>query len=264
MRSDRALGTGGAALRGVTVSYRGRIMVGPVSLVLAAGETVALVGPNGAGKTSLLRLLAGQLPPASGRVSVGGRDLPALTGRRELPRRVGLLPQALDLVPQLSVRHNVQAGALGRWGLLRSLAALLLPLEHPAARVAAERVGLAERWQQRVAELSGGERQRVALARLLVQDPALLLADEPVAALDPGRADDLLGLLCTTARADGRALVVSLHSPELAQRHVDRIVGLRAGQVVFDLPTAGVTRDLLDRLYRLPETTLAPRVLDAG
>ena len=248
-----------AVLSGVRVDYRERLAVGPLSLAVAGREAVAVVGPSGAGKTTLLRVLAGQVRPTAGRVLVAGRDLAVLPGRRELPRLVGLLPQSLDLVPQLSVRHNVQAGALGGWGALRSLAALLLPLEHPPARVAAARVGVADRWEQRVADLSGGERQRVALARLLVQDPALLLADEPVASLDPGRADDLLGLLCATARADGRALVVSLHAPELARRHVDRVVALRAGQVVFDLPAAQVTDDLLDDLYRLGDLALQPR-----
>jgi phosphonate transport system ATP-binding protein len=248
-----------ADLSEVRVTYRERLAVGPVSLAVGVREAVAVVGPSGAGKTTLLRLLAGQVRPTAGRVVVGGRDLAVLPGRRELARLVGLVPQSLDLVPQLSVRHNVQAGALGSWGPLRSLAALLLPLEHPPARVAAERVGLRDRWDERVADLSGGERQRVALARLLVQDSALLLADEPVAALDPGRADDVLGLLCATARADGRALVVSLHAPELARRHVDRVVALRSGQVVFDLPAAQVTDELLDDLYRLEDRTLQPR-----
>jgi ABC-type multidrug transport system ATPase subunit len=117
----------------VTVAYAGRTAVGPVSLTVPAGQAVALVGPSGAGKTTLLRVLAGQVAPTIGTVVLAGRDLARLRGRRDLPRLVGLLPQRLDLVPQLSVRHNVQAGALGRWGLLRSLAALLLPLEHPPA-----------------------------------------------------------------------------------------------------------------------------------
>ena len=253
------LGRAAAELDGVSVAYRGQVAVGPVSLTVGSGEAVALVGPSGAGKTTLLRLLAGHVLPTTGRAFVAGRDPAAPSARRELPRLVGLLPQSLDLVPQLSVRHNVQAGALGQWGVLRSLAALLLPFEHPAARVAAERVGLAHRWQQRVADLSGGEQQRVALARLLVQDPALLLADEPVAALDPGRADDLLGLLRATARSDGRALVVSLHRPDLARRHVDRVVALRSGRVVFDLPPARVSTELLEDLYRLAEPAPQPR-----
>lgn len=200
-------------LDAVTVAYAGRTAVGPVTLAVPAGQAVALVGPSGAGKTTVLRLLAGQVAPDAGTVSLHGRDLSRLHGRTQLPALVGLLPQRFDLVPQLSVRHNVQAGALGRWGLLRSLAALLLPLEHPPAREAVRRVGLSDVSATRVADLSGGEQQRVALARLLVQDPSVLLADEPVASLDPARADQLLLLLRGMAADDERTLVASLHTP---------------------------------------------------
>ena len=235
----------------VTVAFGGRTVLGPVDLAVPAGSAVALVGPSGAGKTTLLRVLAGQLAPTTGAVALAGRDLASLRDRTELPGLVGLLPQRLDLVPQLSVRHNVQAGALGRWGVLRSLAALLLPLEHPPVAEAVRRVGLSELSAARVADLSGGEQQRAALARLLVQDPSLLLADEPVASLDPTRADQLLALLRGRAGEDGRTLVASLHSPELARRHFDRVLGLRDGQVVFDLPPASLTADVLEPLYRL-------------
>lgn len=236
-------------LRDVTVSFGDRVGVGPVSLRIAAGEAVALVGPSGAGKTSLLRVIAGQLAPSVGVVRLAGRDPHRPRGRAELPRLVGLLPQRLDLIPQLSVKHNVQAGALGRWGVLRSLAALVLPLEHPPARDAVARVGLSDLFQQRVAELSGGEQQRVALARLLVQDPAVVLADEPVASLDPALADDLLTLLRDLVGERDRTLVASLHTPDLARRHFDRIVGLRGGRVAFDLPPDEVTEDVLHALY---------------
>jgi phosphonate transport system ATP-binding protein len=239
-------------LSGASVAYGARTAVGPLSLSVPRGQTVALVGPSGAGKTSLLRLLAGQLTPAAGKVSVDGRDLAQLPSRRELPALVGLLPQQLDLVPQLSVKHNVQAGALGRWGVLRSLGALVLPVEHPPARAAVERMGLGDRFHDRVADLSGGEQQRVALARLLVQDPALVLADEPVASLDPARAEQLLDLLGSAAREDGRTLITSLHDAPLAQRSVDRMIGLRDGKVVFDLPPHRVAPAMLAELYRLP------------
>ncbi len=254
MRSPEAPSTEHAVvLCAATVAYGTRTAVGPLTLTIPRGQRVALVGPSGAGKTSLLRLLAGQLAPSAGQVSVGGRDLARLRGRRELPALVGLLPQQLDLVPQLSVKHNVQAGALGRWGVLRSLGALVLPVEHPPARAAVERMGLGDRFEDRVADLSGGEQQRVALARLLVQDPALVLADEPVASLDPARAEQLLDLLGAAAREDGRTLVTSLHDPALALRSVDRVVGLRDGQVVFDLPPHRVTPAMLAGLYRLSE-----------
>lgn len=231
----------------VTVTYGAHTALGPVSLTVPAGQAVALVGPSGAGKTTLLRVVAGQVVPITGTVELCGRDLTRLRGRRELPGLVGLLPQRLEL----SVRHNVQAGALGRWGVLRSLAALLLPLEHPPAVEAVRRVGLSELSAARVADLSGGEQQRAAIARLLVQDPSLLLADEPVASLDPARADQLLGLLRGMAGEDGRTLIASLHSPELACRYFDRVVGLRDGRIVFDLPPAEVTAEVLETLYRL-------------
>lgn len=245
-------GNGGAAgeLLEASVTYGDRTVAGPVSLRIASGEAVALVGPSGAGKTTLLRVLAGQVPPTGGRVLLAGTDPALLRGRSALPSLVGLVPQSLDLIPQLSVKHNVQAGALGRWGTVRALAALMLPVEYPPAREAVVRLGLAELYHQRAADLSGGEQQRVALARLLVQDPALVLADEPVASLDPALADDVLVLLRDLARERDRALVASLHAPDLARRHFDRIIGLREGRIVFDLPPREVTGDVLDGLYR--------------
>jgi phosphonate transport system ATP-binding protein len=244
------LGTTAACeFEAAVVTYGPLQAVRGIDLRVAAGETVALIGSSGAGKTSVLRLLAGMVKPSAGAVRLFGTALEAQ--ERRLPQLVGMMQQRLDLVGQLSVKHNVQAGALGRWGLLRSLGALVLPLEHPPARAAAERVGLAERFDTRVARLSGGEQQRVALARLLVQDPPILLADEPVASLDPARAADLVALLCALAREGGRTLVASIHAPELARTHFDRIVGLRAGRVVFDLPAAEVGPPLLEALYGL-------------
>lgn len=233
----------------VTVTYGGVTAVDGVSLRVRRGETVALVGSSGAGKTSVLRVLAGQVRPALGEAYLQGR--PVARHGRGLHRTVGMMQQRLDLVGQLSARHNVQAGALGRWGVLRSLAALVLPVEHPPARQAAHRAGIADKLGVRVSDLSGGEQQRVALARLLVQDPGVMLADEPVAALDPARAEDLVSLLCCLAREEGRTLVASLHNPGLARTHFDRMVGLAVGRVVFDLPVDEVTDAMFETLYDL-------------
>ncbi|PSO55361.1 MAG: hypothetical protein BRC31_00835 [Actinobacteria bacterium QS_5_72_10] len=131
-------------LTGVTLAYGDVTAVADLSLRVAPGETVALVGPSGAGKTSLLRMLAGMLPASSGTVCLQGQPVDGLS--RDLPRLVGMMQQRLELVGELAVKHNVQAGALGRWGVLRSLAALLLPLEYPPARAAAERVGLTDKF----------------------------------------------------------------------------------------------------------------------
>jgi len=168
-----------------------------------------------------------------------------------------MMQQQLDLIPQLAVKHNVQAGYLGRWGILRSLAALALPIESPSARIAVRRVGLEDRFNVRVGRLSGGEQQRVALARLIAQDPDVFLADEPVSALDPVLADDLLGLLREVASTskDGdrlpRTLIASVHQPELALLHFDRMVALKEGRIAFDKPSNEVSTSDLQQLYEL-------------
>ncbi len=211
---------------------------------------MALIGPSGAGKTTLLRLITGMLKPLSGEVSLYGvrpYDIESSADRTQL---VGMMQQRLDLVTQLSVRHNADAGMLGRWGLLRSLAALVLPISHPAADAALERVGLAGRGADRVGRLSGGEQQRVALARVLVQDPQIIVADEPVASLDPALADELLGLLREIAVERGRTVIASLHTPELARLHFDRAIGLREGSIAFDVPATDLTPELLSGVYQ--------------
>lgn len=235
----------------VTVLARGTPIVDEVDLELRPGELVALVGPSGAGKTTLLRVVAGMIRPDGGHVVLDGHRDPWRLGRRQRSHLVGMMQQRLDLVGPLSVRHNIQAGHLGAWGTPRSLAALVLPLESPAARRSAARVGLEGRMSDRVSSLSGGEQQRVALARLLVQAPRVLLADEPVASLDPTRADSVLGMLGEWARTEERLVVTSLHDPALARHHFDRIVGIRSGRVVFDVPSARLSAALLDSLYHL-------------
>jgi len=240
------------ALRGVGVSYAGRPALEGIDLVVRAGERVALVGPSGAGKSTLLRLCTGAVRPDAGEVEVLGRPLARL-GAAELGavrRRVGTIHQRLHLVGRLRVVHNVNAGRLGRWSTWRALSSLVRPREVESARAALARTGIADKLLARTDELSGGEQQRVALARVLVQDPDLVLADEPVSSLDPARADEVMRLLCETVAGPQRALLVSLHDFELAARRCDRVVGLRAGRVVFDRP-AGEVHELRDALYSL-------------
>lgn len=236
---------------GVSKRYGARTALAGLSLTVQPREAVALIGPSGAGKTTVLLLAAGSLAPDEGAVRVGGVDPVRLGPGRELAGRVGMLAQGLDLVPTLSALQNVLAGNLGRWSLARSLLSLLLPQGRPAAEAAMARVGLAGRGAERTGRLSGGERQRIAIARLLVQDPALLLADEPVSSLDPARGANVLALLTGIAREQGRALVASLHDVGAARAHFDRLVGLRSGQVAFDLPSAQVSDAHLAGLYAL-------------
>lgn len=225
--------------------------LGPTSLTIMPGETVALVGPSGAGKTTLLHMLAGIVLPSTGRCLIAGQPTSRLRPGRELARQVGIIHQQFDLVLPLPVIHNVLAGRLGEWGFFRSALSLIFPQEVEKARAALERVGIADKLYERTSRLSGGQQQRVALARILLQNPRAILADEPVSSLDPAWATDLIRMLTDIAATDGKTLVASLHSVDLARQHFSRIIGLRAGKVWFDKPATEVTDVELDQLYSL-------------
>jgi phosphonate transport system ATP-binding protein len=222
-----------------------------VDLTVHAGERVAVLGTSGAGKSTLLSMLNGSLSATSGEVEVLGANLADLppSRLRAIQRRIGTISQRLDLVNQVRVLHNVNAGRLGRWSSVRALAALAWPRADPTVTEALKRVGLPWAVHERTEHLSGGERQRVAIARLLVQEPDLVVADEPVASLDPTRAAGILELL--SVPGGPATVVVSLHQPELARRHCTRAIGLRGGRLVFDLPVADLDDRVLADLYTL-------------
>ncbi len=234
----------------MTVRFGTATALDSVDLTVGPGERVAVVGASGAGKSTLLGVANGAVPPSSGSVEVLGCDPAALRGRelRRLRARVGTVHQHLELVGPLRVVHNVNAGRLGSWPGARAAWSLLRPQGVPEVAAALERVGLADRLFDRADAHSGGQRQRVAVARLLVQEPELVLADEPASALDPVLADRTLALLGEAAGRGG-ALVVALHDPALALRHCDRVVGLSAGRVVLDAPAAALTVGDLAAFY---------------
>ena len=238
-------------LRDVRVAFGGQAALDSVTLDVPPGQRVALVGPSGAGKTTLLRLCTGGLTADAGTVRVLGTNLATASDRevQAVRRRIGSVHQQLDLVGPLRVVHNVNAGRLGQWRTCRALRSLVRPVEVGTARQALDRMGIAAKLLERTDRLSGGEQQRVALARVLVADPDLILADEPVSSLDPARADDVMDLLAGVAGA--KTLVVSLHDFDLARRRCDRIVGLRDGRVVFDLDAGAATDDVRTSLYRI-------------
>jgi phosphonate transport system ATP-binding protein len=242
-----------ASLRGVRVRFGSHTAVDGVDLDVRTGERVALVGPSGAGKTTVLRLCNGTVLPGEGSVSVLGVDLAAATERerRSVRRRIGTVYQQLHLVGPLRVVHNVNAGRLATWHPVRALGSLLRPLEVEAAHDALVKVGIGDKLFERTERLSGGEQQRVALARVLRQDPDLILADEPVSSLDPARAEEVMDLLCGVVAEGTRTLLVSLHDFGLARRRCDRVIGLRRGRVVFDLPAAAVDDQMAADLYRI-------------
>ena len=249
--ADLSNGNKGYQLEMVSKAYDGRIALSQTTFGFSQGERIAVVGPSGSGKTTLLHMLAGVVQPDTGNIAFDGQSLSELRPGRDLSRLVGVIHQQFDLVPHLNVIHNVLAGRLGQWSLMKSLYSLISPRDRDLAMSALARVGLLDRASERTSRLSGGEQQRVAIARLLVQDPRLIVADEPVAALDPARARDLLSMLASIAEESNKTLVASLHSVEFAREYFQRVIGLRNGFVQFDLPVDQMTDDLLNELYEL-------------
>ncbi len=226
--------------------------IADLTLSICPGEKVALIGSSGAGKSTLIRLLNGTLKPTQGNLQAFGRDLSQAKPHqlRQVQRRIGTIYQQFHLVDNLRVIHNVNAGHLGRWSFAKALTSLVIPLEVETAQTALAQVGIPEKIYARTDQLSGGQQQRVAIARVLVQDPSVILADEPISSLDPTLSREVMDLLSNLCQAE-RTLIVSLHDVEIAREYCDRMIGLRKGKLVFDAPTSQVSADLISDLYRL-------------
>jgi phosphonate transport system ATP-binding protein len=234
-----------AALPGAPAALRA------LNLRFAAGEQVAIIGPSGAGKTTLLQVLACAQPPTQGALQLSGVNPWAQSpgALRGLRGRLFLAPQVPPLPPRQRVVTSVLAGRLPDMGLWASLRSLFYPTDIPAAYEALVHFDLGDKLFERVDRLSGGERQRVGLARALLAPASLWLIDEPLSALDPMRARMAMTALVGLASERQVTLVATLHQVDMALAHFPRIVGLRDGQLVFDLPSAQVSREHLAHLY---------------
>lgn len=244
-----------------------------LSLSVAHGEQLAIIGPSGAGKTTLLHLLACALKPGSGSVQLGGRNPWALS-RPQLQQLRGelfLAPQVPPLPPRQRTVTAVLAGRLPHESLWASVRSLFYPTDMALAERALARFDMSDKLFERVDRLSGGERQRVGLARALASQASLFLVDEPLSALDPSRGQQAMASLTGSARERGATLVTTMHHVEMALLHFPRIIGLRDGELAFDLPSAQVTPQRLHTLYEQhldelsattpppqPETPVAP------
>ena len=234
-----------------------------LNLQLAVGEQVAIIGPSGAGKTTLLQVLACAQPPTQGQLQLGGVNpwtLPARALRR-LRGQLFLAPQVPPLPPRQRVVTSVLAGRLPAMGLWASLRSLFYPADIPSAYAALVHFDLGDKLFERVDRLSGGERQRVGLARALLAPASLWLIDEPLSALDPMRARMAMAALVGLARERQVTLVATLHQVDMALAHFPRIIGLRDGQLVFDLPAAQVSPERLAHLYDQYEHELRSEAL---
>ncbi|MCX8226965.1 MAG: phosphonate ABC transporter ATP-binding protein [Sulfitobacter sp.] len=222
-----------------------------VDLVVPEGQVLALIGPSGAGKSTLIRCINRLVEPSSGKVYLGDVELTGLSSgnlRRER-RRMGMIFQEYALVERLSVMENVLSGRLGYVGFWRSFLRRFPQSDVDEAFRLLDRVGLAHMADKRADELSGGQRQRVGICRALIQNPALLLVDEPTASLDPKTSRQIMRLICELCKERGLAAIINIHDVALAQMFVQRVIGLRVGAVEFDGPPEGLTPDVLTTIY---------------
>lgn len=223
-----------------------------ISLSATQGESIALIGPSGAGKTSLLNTIATGHLPTAGQMQVLGQPVSAQSaarGLKALRSRIGTVHQSAPIPLRQRVVTAVLAGKLGQWPLWKALASLVYPQDITGAREALARVQLDDKLFARCDQLSGGQLQRVGIARVLYQGAELMLADEPVSALDPALSQATVQLLVQEAAARNATLVASLHAVDLALSNFARIVGIRDGRVAFDLPAAQVSQSQLQALY---------------
>lgn len=233
------------------VFTRRSVAVDGIDLRVQRGERVALIGPSGAGKTTLFRMLNCTLRPSSGRLWINGDEVVTLHGKklREVRRKIGTIYQQHNLVPRLRVIHNVLSGNLGRWSTLRSLMSLTRPQDIELAYNALRQVGIDAKLFSRTDELSGGQQQRVAIARVLIQDPEVILADEPVSSVDPSLATTIVKLLLEISEKTQKTLLINLHSVDLALAYFPRVIGVKDGKALFDLSPDKVSDALLEDLY---------------
>jgi phosphonate transport system ATP-binding protein len=232
------------SLRNVTKVYgEDTVALDGVSFEIDPGEFVVVLGPSGAGKSTLLRILNGLTEPTSGRVEIGGNPV------SRAGSEVGMVFQMHYLIESMSAYRNALTGALGRTGDLRSVLTLYDREDKLEALEALDTVGLLQEAEQRAGSMSGGQKQRVGIARALVQNPSLLLADEPVSSLDPKAARDVMGYMKEAARERDLTTLASLHQVNIAREFGDRFIGIRAGNVLFDGSREELSMDVVDELY---------------
>jgi phosphonate transport system ATP-binding protein len=256
---------------GLTRRFGARLAVDHLSLRIEHGGFIGVIGPSGAGKSTLLRLISRLLEPSAGRIMFDGIDVTALRGRalRQWRARAAMIFQQFNLIGRLDVLTNVLIGRIAKVPQWRALLGLWPGRDMAIALSALEQFGVAEIAAQRAELLSGGQQQRVAIARALVQEPDVLLADEPVASLDPRNARVVMDALRQINRDFGITVLCNLHAVDLAREYCDRLIGMSDGRIVFDGAPEALSAAAADRLYgagdasgfeplRPPATTASP------
>jgi phosphonate transport system ATP-binding protein len=229
----------------------GHLALSNVSLTFKPGEFVVIVGLSGAGKSTLIRCINRLIAPTEGKLYVAGAEIVGLSesALRRQRSRIGMIFQNYNLVRRSSVLKNVLTGRLAYLPTWRTVLGLFPPSDVELALRCLDRVGIREKAYQRADTLSGGQQQRVAIARALAQQPVILLADEPVASLDPPTAHQVMRDLKRLSREENLLTLVNLHFIDMAQEYADRVIGLRAGEVVYDGPAEGMTEASFEQIY---------------
>lgn len=247
-------------LHGVTKRFGGTLAVDKVSFRCERGELVGIIGRSGAGKSTLLRLINRLSDPTEGRVTWDGEDVSRLKGKalRRWRRRCAMIFQQFNLCPRLDVITNVLVGVVAERPLASSLIKFFPAQDRARAILELDALDMAHAALQRAGTLSGGQQQRVAIARAMLQEPDLVLADEPVASLDPVNADVVMDALQKICRERNVPVIVNLHSLDIARRYCTRVVAMAKGAIVFDGPPSALTPAVLERVYagrgaRIPE-----------
>jgi phosphonate transport system ATP-binding protein len=254
-------------LESLTKRYRtGDLALSEISLEIPAGQVVGLIGPSGAGKSTLIRCVNRLVEPTSGRIWLGDLELTRLgrRGLRHARRRMGMIFQEYALVERLTVMENLLSGRLGYLSFWSSLIRRFPPADIENAFRLLDRVGLMEHADKRADALSGGQRQRVGIARALAQEPEILLVDEPTASLDPKTSRQIMRLLREVCAERGLAAIVNIHDVVLAREFMMRIVGLRAGVIVYDGGPDGLTPAVLTEIYGEEDWTASSDLSDTG
>ncbi len=239
-------------VRGLTKVYDNAVRaLDGVDFAVERGEFVAVIGLSGSGKSTLLRCINRLIDPSAGRVLLDGADVTAMRGRelRATRRRIGMIFQQFNLIPRRSVLTNVLLGSLGRASTVRSLAGRFDPADRAKALEFLDLVGLAEKAAVRADELSGGQQQRVAIARSLMQAPDMLLADEPVASLDPATSHSVMRHLETVNRDLGMTILCNLHFLSLVRAYATRAIALKDGRIVFDGAASEIDEERFRAIY---------------
>ncbi len=238
-------------IKNLTVEYGNFRAIDNVSFTVKDGEFVAVIGSSGGGKSSLMKAINLLVKPKSGSIKIDGEEMTELSSRklRMKRRKIGFVFQDYNLIDRLSVIENVLTGRLGYKSSLKSLLGIFSKEEYENAEKALEKVGLSEKLFVRGDELSGGQKQRVAIAKALVQEPKIILADEPVASLDVNSSKIIMEYFKEINRVQGITVIINIHDVNIALKYADRVIALKKGKIVFDGKGSEITDDVLKRVY---------------